>query len=640
MEIRQLALRVLHGTSLDDKLAGASGLTDDSPGEPIETPSSPGRPPRLALRDPRARVPFPRESRLDDPEARGIVLHFFANHELLALELMALALLRFPQADPGFRRGLAAIMAEEQAHLRLYLERMRESGVEFGDVPVNAWFWDCLAGVADPAAFVAGLSLTFEQANLDFAAHYAEAFRAVGDEETARVLDRVLADEIGHVAHGARWFRRFTLPRDFWESWVGALPAPLTPARAKGIGFRRQPRRAAGLDEATIDRIEVWSSSRGRRPVWYRFDPEVESQMAGLPPSAAGHVVASDLDLLPMVLAGRDDIVQVRRMPGVEHLRRLAEAGFEIPEFVEALDGRAWGGFAPWGLSPEVCAEIAPHGGPAWRPEWRRLFSKAFAAEVRRRLPTGPRLAPPEDLGVVCESVEAVREAIEQLGPRPYVLKAPFSTAGRDRRREWDPAWVEQTLASQGAVLVEPWLDRLLDLSVQGQNGRLSPWMRFFTSPAGQYRGTWLGPVGQGLPTELRRFLYADGRDPRWIDRVLGEVARALEPALEGFPSSFGIDAMIYRREDGPRLMPLLELNPRITMGRIAASLRSHVVSGLPARFDLLPPSRVRARKVRREEGLIVDGVLPLTDPEKARRFVAVLSVGTGVRPDAQAHNQ
>lgn len=642
MEIRQLALRVLHGRTLADKLEGAPPLTDRAPGPPIAPPAAPGRPRELPLRDPRPRVPFPRESQLDRPEARGVVLHFFANHELLALELIALALLRFPDADPGYRRGLAAILQEEQAHLRLYVERMAEAGVAFGDVPVNAFFWDCLAAAPSVSAFTAGLSLTFEQANLDFAAHYAEAFRAAGDEATARVLDRVLADEIGHVAHGLRWFRRWHLPGRFWEEWVGALPAPLTPARAKGIGFRRAPRRAAGFDDATLDRLEVWSASRGRRPVLHRFDPEVESQVAGLPPTSAGETVAADLDLLPIVFAGRDDAVWVRRAPRVEHLRTLRAAGFELPELITAPDARRWGGFAPWGLSPAVCAVLEPLGGPSWRPEWRRLYSKVFAVGLRRALPEDPRLAPPEDLGEVCGSVEEVRRAIEALGGRPFVCKAPFSTAGRDRRRRFDPTWVERTVAAQGAVVVEPWLDRVLDLSFRVENGEASRWTRFFTSATGQYLGTWLGPVASGLDPGLRRFLYGGGRDPRWIDGVLGAVARALAPELAGFPSGVGVDAMVYRRPDGLRLLPLLELNPRVTMGRVALALRPRLAPGVPARFDLLPPARVRVRPVATERGLLVDGVLPLTDPTTARRWVAVLTVGRGASPDGadQAHCQ
>src|SRR5690606_11359347 len=152
--------------------------------------------------------------------------------------------------------------------------------------------------------------------------------------------------------------------------------------------------------------------------------------------------VAADLDLLPIVLAGRDDTVCVRRTPRVAHLRALQAAGFDLPELVTEPDARPWGGFAPWGPSPAVCARLAPLGGPAWRPEWARLYSKAFAAGLRRRLPEDPRVAPPEDLGVVCRTADEVRAAVRALGGRPVVLKAPFSTAGRDRRRALDEAWV------------------------------------------------------------------------------------------------------------------------------------------------------------------------------------------------------
>jgi uncharacterized ferritin-like protein (DUF455 family) len=173
-------------------------------------PATPGRP--HALRFPTASpgVPFPRD--LTTAEARGVVLHFFANHELLALELMALGILRFAAAPPAFLAGLATVMVDEQRHLAGYLARMEACGVPLGSVPVNRFFWDALAPVEEPLRFVAGLSLTFEQANLDFAHHYARAFRQVGDEDTAAILDGVLQDELRHVRHGLGWFDRWRAP--------------------------------------------------------------------------------------------------------------------------------------------------------------------------------------------------------------------------------------------------------------------------------------------------------------------------------------------------------------------------------------------------------------------------------------------
>ena len=93
-------------------------------------------------------------------EERGLVLHFFANHELLALELMALALLKFPDAPQKFRRGVVQTLKDEQEHVRLYRRRMDEIGVEFGQIPVSDYLWKAIAPMRRPSVFVTGLSLT------------------------------------------------------------------------------------------------------------------------------------------------------------------------------------------------------------------------------------------------------------------------------------------------------------------------------------------------------------------------------------------------------------------------------------------------------------------------------------------------
>ena len=183
MSLRQWAEQILTGTTMADKLAPLPRLRDTAPGAAIALPDAPGRPSGLALSDARARAPFPGD--LSTPRSRGIVLHFFANHELLALELMALMLLRFPDAPRPFRHGLAATMRDEQRHLSLYLERMAELSVDLGTIPVNDFFWRTLSGVDSPATFSAGMSLTFEQANLDHARFYQAAFARAGDAKTA-----------------------------------------------------------------------------------------------------------------------------------------------------------------------------------------------------------------------------------------------------------------------------------------------------------------------------------------------------------------------------------------------------------------------------------------------------------------------
>lgn len=635
------AWRVLTGATLADKLAPPEPGGEAEPGP---FPEVPGRPLALAL-PPRGaapvRAPFPAEHTLHEPEARGRALHFFANHELLALELLALALVRFPEAPAAFRRGLVGIAADEQRHLAGYLARMDATGVRFGDLPINRYFWDALAG-AEPLGLVAGLSLTFEQANLDFAAHYAAAFRRVGDGETAAALDEVLADEIRHVKHGVAWFERWRRPGPWWDAWVDAMPPPLTPARAKGTRFFAGPREAAGLDPDAIVRLQGFGASKGRPPDVHTFDPEVEADVAGLPRTATGARVARDLAPLLVFLAGEDDVVLVPRAPTPAFAARLAAAGFALPEVLEGgpeqLAGRLVGAPKPWGWSPANAAALAPLGAPAWDPAQRALYEKPWSVA---RLAERPDLCDPAVVGAVCRSWE---EVVAVATPA-HVLKAPLGTAGRGMRR-WEPAaepWARAVLAAQGALVVEPWLDRVLDLSVQidvGEGIAIAPWGRFLTDGRGGYRGAVLGNALGGEPAELKRLLHARGEA---LTEAARHVGRAL--AAAGFRGPAGIDALVYRGPGGLALKPIVEVNPRRTMGRVARAIGRRVrrdrvglwvqVSRDEVRTAGFPEFATWAGAVAARAPLVAAGDPPLvehgalftTDPRRAERLVTVLTV-------------
>jgi uncharacterized ferritin-like protein (DUF455 family) len=199
---------------------------------------------------------MPRATQLADPAKRAVCLHRFANHEFQAVEIMAWALLAYPDAPPAFRRGVLATLAEEQAHLRLYLERLAAQGVRFGDQPVNDYFWDKVPALETPLHYVAAMGLTFEAGNLDHPLDYREAFARAGDAASASVLGRVHEDEIGHVRFALAWLRKLKQPdASDWEAWVSHLRFPLGPHRAKGARLHREPRAAAGLPAEWIDAV-------------------------------------------------------------------------------------------------------------------------------------------------------------------------------------------------------------------------------------------------------------------------------------------------------------------------------------------------------------------------------------------------
>src|SRR5450756_2213489 len=158
---------------------------------------------------------------------------------------MALVLLKFPDAPAAFRKGVLQTLKDEQEHTRLYIERMKSCGIEFGELPVSGYFWRCVSPMENPIDYVASLCLTFEQANLDFARHFARSFATVGDADTAKLLEKIYHDEIGHVAYGLKWFPRWKNPgQSDWEAFCRTLKIPAVAAAGQGHHVeRRRPAR-------------------------------------------------------------------------------------------------------------------------------------------------------------------------------------------------------------------------------------------------------------------------------------------------------------------------------------------------------------------------------------------------------------
>lgn len=259
--MRHFALSILEADSLAGKLAPPPAELDDSSGAPVRFPQ-PARPEELTIADARS-VRVPPIAGMQDRSQRSRILHALANHELQAVELFAWAILAFPETPDAFRRGLVAILAEEQAHCRLYIERLEALGNHFGDYPVTGHFWNRLDDVTTPLEFVCAMGLVFENANLDFAQDYRNAALAIGDTELAEVLRVVHDDEIRHVAFSWRWLGRFkSTEESHWQAYERSIHYPLTPSRARGRNFDREAREQAGLSTTFIDRIEAATAKR------------------------------------------------------------------------------------------------------------------------------------------------------------------------------------------------------------------------------------------------------------------------------------------------------------------------------------------------------------------------------------------
>ena len=255
--IEQFARQVLECPAISDKLAPPRVSLDDPPGRsPLRIPL-PARPADLQFCGRRQAPPMPHSDALADPRKRAIAHHIMANHELQALEIMAFVLLAFPDAPADFRRGMVRIMADEQRHTRMHIERLSDLGLRFGELPVNGYFWGKAQDFQSVLDYLAGLPLTFEGRNLDHTLEFEDWFENAGDPKSAGIMRAIHRDEIQHVAFGWYWLAALK-PADLteWQAYETHLHWPLRPEKSRGDTFHRAPRLAAGMSPEFVDRLE------------------------------------------------------------------------------------------------------------------------------------------------------------------------------------------------------------------------------------------------------------------------------------------------------------------------------------------------------------------------------------------------
>ena len=139
-------------------------------------------------------------------------------------------------------------------------------GFAYGDFPAHAALWEMAERTRDDVlARIALVPRTLEARGLDASPAVKAKLLGAGDTAGAAIIDRILHDEIGHVAIGNRWFRWLC------ES-AGSIrlrPMPSWP--------RAMPRRACA-DRSTSRRAALPASRRSSWPA------SVESARRALAP--------------------------------------------------------------------------------------------------------------------------------------------------------------------------------------------------------------------------------------------------------------------------------------------------------------------------------------------------------------------
>ncbi|MBS1159999.1 MAG: hypothetical protein H6R15_2418 [Proteobacteria bacterium] len=238
------ATDVEHKLSLTRRLAAdwQSGQLDWRDTTPLELVC--GRPPRPELVPP-LRVP---QRNPKSPEGRARLLHAIVHIEFTAINLALDHAARFRGLPQQYYADWIGVAAEEADHFDLLRQRLRQLGHEYGDFPAHAGLWKMAERTSvDLLARMALVPRLLEARGLDATPPIQRKLAAAGDEESARRLDIILRDEIGHVGLGDRWFRQLCSERrlepestyrrlllEFEAPWP---PAPLNETARLAAGF-------------------------------------------------------------------------------------------------------------------------------------------------------------------------------------------------------------------------------------------------------------------------------------------------------------------------------------------------------------------------------------------------------------------
>jgi hypothetical protein len=283
--------------------------------------------------------------------------------------------------------------------------------------------------------------------------------------------------------------------------------------------------------------------------------------------------------------------------PGVVH--RIARAAAHLGVFAADhlwLPGDSWPPppatqILAWAETDSVAALRGPDPDPHPDPDpgsWQqRLWQlhpdpataracnhRRFAFELAQQngwsLPDARIIRSLDEIGVPSESI---------------VLKAPFSAAGRERiclaGRSPEPperTRIERLLARFGELLLEPWVDRVLDLGCSGLVGdrlEVFPPHRADCDHRGVFRAAVIDDAGHSL---------AEGS----VLAAVRDTAQAAGEALAaaGYRGPFSVDAYQWRdRRGATHLQRLSEINARLTFGLVARAAAEREAGG--GRFEL-----------------------------------------------------
>jgi uncharacterized ferritin-like protein (DUF455 family) len=185
-------------------------------------------------------------------EAGRIALwHALAHIEFVAIDLALDMAGRFGgEMGREFVSDFLDVAADEAMHFALLARKLQSMGSHYGALPAHAGLWEAAHATRhDVAARLAVVPMVLEARGLDVTPATLERVAASGDAGGAKILARILDDEIRHVAAGTKHFLRCAetaqeSAESLWQSLVrehfrGTVKPPFNDSARLAAGLSR-----------------------------------------------------------------------------------------------------------------------------------------------------------------------------------------------------------------------------------------------------------------------------------------------------------------------------------------------------------------------------------------------------------------
>ena len=242
----------------------------------------------------------------------------------------------------------------------------------------------------------------------------------------------------------------------------------------------------------------------------------------------------------------------------------------------------------PWGWDQDAISTFHNFNANFSAPNLsivKKVNSRRFSNELSVKYGFGvPR-------SIFCDDIDCFLKTIDSFIEYPLVVKPVFGGSGFGFRFFHTPDEGKtliddiQYLLNHGGVIVEPWHQRIYDLSstvIISQNGHLSPirHQRFFSNDFGTFYAIYISPDDKAIDINKEQ-------QERAVFLAAQELSR------HGYFGTAGFDSFVYRTSSGKEtLAAVIEINARHSMSDIAHAIRNRYAKNRFCFFRLISKKR------------------------------------------------